>query len=125
MKKNCKTTIDVKQNNDSDECDSNSSKERIVKFVVVTVEAIVGLLIAVSIQSFAFICNLAGSICTLQMTVVFPCVMYIIFILRVEQKKIDYYGYVKIGITITVVIIMVILALWNLVSLMYLGPNAT
>ena len=129
---------------DKNHRDENGSKtltfrQRVAKFLVPTCLVLIAIIIGVSVSSFAFVCNLAGSICALAMSIIFPCVMYI----KVMRKRLskndnddnnevndDAYDdhesvgkiYAKMAMAVGVLVTMVSLAAWNLVSLVYYGP---
>ena len=115
-------------NENSDNKNGQKSwKERVVRFVVPTVLVLIGLAIAVTVESFAFMSNLAGSICALSMTTIFPVFMYIAFILKVKNngKTVENnMDYLKICVSVAALCLMVSLAVWNLLSLVYYGPSA-
>ena len=100
---------------------------KLIRFGVPTVLLLIAFIISISLKSMAFVSNLAGSVCALSMSIIFPCVMYIKFLLK--EKKYDLNDSMQIGmkyvhvvVAISVLVIVSLFAAWNLVSLYFEGP---
>ena len=125
------TEIKNKDNYNKEQSEEKSWKAQIVlkliRFGVPTFLLILALILTICLKSMAFVSSLAGSVCALIMSIIFPCVMYIKYLTQI--KKCDssesmgvVMKYIHIIVAVSVLLIVCSFAGWNLVCLVYYGP---